>query len=246
MEYEKAVYDNGSAQAKTYDLADVKSWYKLLDLWSASGQRTRIFYRDNGSITVYHLPVLLDLNADDHIDLRPFDPEVLAGPSFDWDGDGVSDQTAWVGPEDGFLALDIAADGGTGPDGVIDQARELVFSLWADGEAAGVVSDLEGLRLAFDSTGDNVLDARDRRWDEFRVWQDRNQNGVSDPDELLTLDQAGIRLINLLPSAEGSKLFGDGSEITGTSTLAMADGTSRLVGDASLAFRPSSLDSQAA
>jgi hypothetical protein len=191
-------------------------------------------------------PVLLDLNGDGHIDLRPLDINALATGSsvtFDWNGDGARDGTAWVGPQDGFLAIDLASDGQAGPNGVIDQSKELAFSEWAsDDQAAangGSVSDLDGLRLVFDSNHDNVLDANDDRWNEFRVWRDANQNGTTDDGELLTMSEAGVKLVNLLQSTEGSQSFADGSAITGTSSYQTADGTSHyLVGDATLMSQP--------
>ncbi|MGA1802216.1 beta strand repeat-containing protein [Rhizobium sp. HT1-10] len=192
-----------------------------------------------------HGPVLLDLDGDGHIDLRPLDLSALATGSsttFDWNSDGAKDGTAWVGPNDGFLAIDLGADGQSGPDGSIDQAKELAFSLWAsDADVAangGSVSDLDGLRLAFDSNHDNILDANDARWSEFRVWRDSNQNGVSDPGELLTMSDAGIKLINLLPSSDGAQAFSDGSSISGTSSYEMTNGAKYLVGDATLMSQP--------
>ncbi|WHO78215.1 hypothetical protein [Rhizobium leguminosarum] len=180
-------------------------------------------------------PVLLDLNGDGHIDLRPLD-SLATSVGFDWDGDGVADETAWVGPQDGFLAIDLGADGTTGPDGKIDQGRELAFSVWSNQST----SDLDGLRRAFDTNHDNVLDLNDDRWSEFRVWRDLNQNGVSDAGELQTLTDAGIRLINLLPSSDGAQAFADGSMITGTSSYQSTDGNNHyLVGDAMLAVRSS-------
>ncbi|WP_245449534.1 beta strand repeat-containing protein [Rhizobium leguminosarum] len=183
----------------------------------------------------FNLPILLDLNGDSHVDLRPLDS---LGPSvsFDWDGDGVADETAWVGPQDGFLAIDLGADGISGGDGEIDQARELAFSAWND----DATSDLDGLRLVFDTNHDNILDLNDDRWSEFRVWRDLNQNGVSDAGELQTMTDAGIRLINLLPSSDGAQSFADGSMITGTSSYQTVDGTNQyLVGDAVLVSRSS-------
>ncbi|MBB3571972.1 DUF4214 domain-containing protein [Rhizobium sp. BK491] len=193
-----------------------------------------------------HGPVLLDLNGDGHIDLRPLDTNALATGSsvtFDWNGDGARDGTAWVGSQDGFLAIDLGEDGQAGPEGKIDQSKELAFSEWAtpDQVAAngGSVSDLDGLRLAFDSNHDNVLDASDDRWSEFRVWRDANQNGVVDDGELQTMSEAGIKLINLLSTTDGSQSFSDGSAITGTSSYQTSDGTSHyLVGDATLAYQP--------
>ncbi|SDN39118.1 hypothetical protein [Ensifer sp. YR511] len=190
-------------------------------------------------------PVMLDLDGDDHIDLRIFSPAVFEagnGPRFDWDGDGIADGSAWAGPADGWLAIDVAADGSAGPDGLINQAKELAFTMWKTpeelaGEQADI-TDLEALRLVFDTNHNNQLDAGDARWNEFRVWRDANQNGVTDAGELRTLEQADIRLIELVPSSAGARQLADGSAITGTSSYLKGDGSRALVGDATITFRP--------
>lgn len=189
------------------------------------------------------LPVLLDLNGDNHIDFRPFDAAEFAagqGPRFDWDGDGIGDGIAWAGPSDGWLAIDVAADGSAGPDGVINQAKELAFTMWkTPDELAGeqaATSDLEALQRVFDTNQNKQLDPGDARWSEFRVWQDVNQNGVNDAGELRTLEQADIRLIDLTPSSAGARQFADGSAITGTSAYLKGDGSRGLVGDAMVAY----------
>lgn len=189
-------------------------------------------------------PVIIDINNDGHIDLRPINlgssGEGSNTPLFDWDGDGLADPTAWAGPQDGFLAIDLGADGSAGPDGLINQAKELAFTLWPTEEQGSTDSDLEAVRLAFDTNHDGLLSAEDARWSEFRVWQDINQNGISEVGELSTLDQLGIKYINLIPTADGAQSFADGSAITGTSFLEKLDGQNRLVGDVRLAYQPSS------
>ncbi|GGB10625.1 hypothetical protein GCM10011491_43180 [Brucella endophytica] len=217
------------------------------------------------------VPVVVDLNGDRVLDIVPLGPDSnekanditrsasssptvptsAASPSFDWNDDGIPKATAWVGPNDGLLAIDLATDGRAGPDGKIDQAKEIAFSLWkteeerqAENAAKGIDdsgrpnSDLEGLRRAFDSNGDDMLNANDARWAEFRIWQDYNQNGAAETGELRTLAEAGIRQIDLIPSPGGSKAFADGSAITGTTVAHRSDSTSMLVGDVALAYRP--------
>ncbi len=183
-------------------------------------------------------PVALDLDGNGEIELKPLDPANQCDRLYDWTDDGISDHTVWVGPKDGFLAVDL------GSDGQIDQPKELAFSLWkTDGEIEAEdgqsVTDIEGLRYAFDTNRDNVLDANDARWNEFRVWQDLNQNGVSEVGELRNMSEAGIKLINLLPDLAGAKQFSDGSAITGTATAIMTDGSTMMIADASLRFQPS-------
>lgn len=231
-------------------------WNHIYEKRNQSGQVIKKAIQwDPGYWTYPVPPILLDLNGDGEIELNPLNTDALLaanGTTFDWDSDGVADQTAWVGPSDGLLVIDLAADGSAGADGKIDQAREIAFSLWKTederqaelieqgiDDTGRMVTDLEGLRYAFDTNGDGVLDGNDVRWSEFRVWQDLNQNGIADEGELQTLDEAGIRLINLLPSSEGAKAFADGSAITGTSTAQKTDGSSMLVADAVFSYRPS-------
>jgi len=207
------------------------------------------------------VPVALDLDGDATLDIRslgaaptgdataPEERCTTPSPRFDWTGDGIADRTAWVGPGDGLLVIDLGPDGQSGSDGKVDHAKEIAFALWktedeiaaenAAGEEKRAVSDLEGLRHAFDTNHDNVLSIEDERWAEFRIWQDANQNGSVDRGELLTMPEAGIKLIDLMPSKDGSRQFADGSAITGTSSAEMTDGTKMLVGDVTLAYRPS-------
>mmetsp|Transcript_18363 Transcript_18363/g.29586 ORF Transcript_18363/g.29586 Transcript_18363/m.29586 type:complete len:373 (-) Transcript_18363:3204-4322(-) len=116
-------------------------------------------------------PLILDLDGDG--------VEVAFGQqtSFDWDGDGFWERGSWTSGDDGFLVLDFDADGTRGGgDDVIDQARELVWSLWGnDGD-----TDLQALGRAFDDNDDGVINDLDGVWSELRIWQDLNQDGVTD------------------------------------------------------------------
>ncbi len=210
-------------------------------------------------------PVAFDLNGDARLEIMPlsggvdrdtYTSEGLTYGStahFDADGNGILVSTAWIGPHDGILAIDLGVSEVAGPDGKISRPEEIAFSLWkseeervAELKAQGIddtgrpVTDLEGLRFAFDTNQDNRLDSRDSRWGEFRIWQDFNQNGSTDTGELSTLEAEGIAYIDLLPSEKGAKAFPDGSAITGTSSAKRIDGTSILVGDVALAYRPAS------
>lgn len=172
-------------------------------------------------------PVILDLNGDG-VSLS------LLGASnatFDMTGDGQRVQTAWASAGDGFLAIDLGANGQGGPDGVIDQSKEIVFTEWAP----GTTSDMDALRQVFDTNHDGKLDAVDGRWSDFRIWQDANGDGISDPGEVKTLDQLGITSIDLTPTGPALS-FADGSVIQGLSTYSRADGTTGVAADVTLAY----------
>jgi hypothetical protein len=89
-------------------------------------------------------PVVLDLDGSGIDITNRTDSTVY----FDVDGDGYREQTAWAGPNDGLLVIDLAGNGGAGPDGQINQAREIAFSQWtSDPNDTG----LQALRTVFDS-----------------------------------------------------------------------------------------------
>ncbi|MBT3140349.1 hypothetical protein DS909_17705 [Phaeobacter gallaeciensis] len=133
-------------------------------------------------------PIVLDLD-NDGVEIR-YGSFVF----FDKDGDGDQEQTSWAAPDDGFLVLDLDADGTRGSgDGKIDQVRELAFWLWgAEGD-----TDLQALARAFDDNNDNILNAQDAVWSDLKIWQDLGQDGETDIGELKTLSAWGITQINL-------------------------------------------------
>jgi Ca2+-binding RTX toxin-like protein len=127
-------------------------------------------------------PLVFDLD-NDGVDVVNSEE---SGVAFDWNGDGYYESTAWIGSDDAFLVIDL------GLDGIIDNADELTF---AQSGVAGA-TDLDRLK-GYDTNDDGVLDANDAQFGDFRLWQDLNQNGLSDPGELLTLAAAGVESIDL-------------------------------------------------
>lgn len=163
-------------------------------------------------------PVLIDLDGDG----GEYVPLSESETYFDYNDNGYKQRTAWVGADDGLLAIDLSADGNFGGDGVIDQAKEIVFSQWEGAEDA--LSDLEAVKMVFDSNNDEVLDAADDHWEDFRIWQDANQNGESDIGEMRTLDELGVSSIELT-SDNHLRIFKDGSMTFGTNNVHYTDGT---------------------
>ncbi|MGV3554449.1 MAG: hypothetical protein ACO1OD_04270, partial [Croceibacterium sp.] len=160
-------------------------------------------------------PLAMDLDGDgvEFVGLE-------AGVTHDY-GSGLV-TTAWVAADDGLLARDT----GTGLD--------VVF---AD-DAAGATTDIEGLRLAYDSNGDGVLDSADTAWGEFGVWQDADQDGVTDEGEFVSLSEAGIASIDLVTDGEGY-VAGDGDvTVFGTGSYTRMDGSTGVLADAAFATAP--------
>lgn len=136
---------------------------------------------------VYADPLALDLDGDG-IELTR-----LSGATsvkFDADGDGLRTATAWIAGDDALLVLDRNGNGriDNGSELFGDQTLLSNGQLAADGIAA--LADL-------DTNGDGVFNALDARYGDVRLWQDRNQDGVSQADELIRLVDAGVASISL-------------------------------------------------
>ncbi len=165
-------------------------------------------------------PVAFDLDGDG---LEFIDRSL--GVTHDYGNGLVS--TAWVSSDDGLLAHAIGG------------SYDIVF---AD-DAAGAKSDLEGLRLAYDSNGDRVFDAHDAAFSEFGVWQDLNSNGVVDGGEFKSLADMGIASINLTSDGQSYQAAGGDVTVLGETTFTRTDGTTGTVGD--VVFATSAKDSDA-
>ncbi|QCI79930.1 hypothetical protein E6W36_11700 [Hankyongella ginsenosidimutans] len=136
----------------------------------------------------------------------------------------MKDQVGWISGGQAFLALDRNGDG------VIDKGAEISFLQ----DLPGARTDLEGLR-AYDGNGDGLFNDRDERFGEFLVWQDANEDGVSDAGELKSLADAGIASIDF-GNVEG---VGPGEDddkqvIFGITRFTRTDGTTGQVGDVAL------------
>ena len=72
---------------------------------------------------------------------------------------------------------------------------------------------------AHDSNGDGVIDANDDIWTKLQLWQDLNQDGISQANELFTLDQAGFEAINLSVKDVNQVIAGNNVTVEGEVTM---------------------------
>ncbi|MDX2300839.1 MAG: calcium-binding protein [Xanthomonadaceae bacterium] len=170
-------------------------------------------------------PLVIDLDGDG-IETIGADGAVL----FDHNGDGVKTGTGWVQADDGFLVFDRNGNG------LIDTGAELfgVDTVKADGSHAR--DGFDALR-DLDSNGDLVFDANDAAFGSVRIWQDLDQDGVTDAGELRSLSDAGIVGINLVAPRDNVNL-GNGNVQTASAANLFADDQEGITANLDLADNP--------
>ncbi|MBK2086539.1 hypothetical protein IB678_01395, partial [Francisella adeliensis] len=167
-------------------------------------------------------PIVIDLDGDGTEFVGIED-----GIELDVDDDGVVEQTAWAGNDDGVLFHD--ADN----DGQISAREEFVFADYSDNPDA---TDLEGLKAEFDTNNDGIFDIADTDWDQFKVWQDKDGDGAVDNGEALSLDELGISAINLeSDGVEETRVDGD-ITVHGHAEITYTDGSIGIAADAEFAY----------
>lgn len=125
-------------------------------------------------------PIILDLNNNG------IETTGLNGWAyFDHAGDSFAERTGWVGRADGLLVRDINNNGR------IDNGNELFGSetLLVDGNKAA--NGFEALKT-LDSNGDNQINADDAACASLQIWIDADGDGSSQPNELSSLQAAGV------------------------------------------------------
>ena len=119
-------------------------------------------------ITPIAIPLQDDLAISDLVDHR-------AQVTFDADGSGIEKSWTWITPKAGWLVFDKL--GRRQPESALDWFGNVTFWLfWENGYQALSILDDNG---DGDLTGSEL--------DGLAIWQDRNGNGVSDPEEVRSL-----------------------------------------------------------
>jgi hypothetical protein len=162
-------------------------------------------------------PVVLDLNGDGIKTLS-----IEAGVQFDILANGKTTQTGWVSPNDGLLVMDRNGDQ------IINDGSELFGSstVLSDGSTS---PDGFAALGELDSTDDGVINQSDISFTKLRVWVDSNSDGQSTANEIKTLDELGIRQLNLNPTP--NDLRDQGNLLGLTSTFETTDGLTHVSAD---------------
>ena len=154
--------------------------------WPGVDPDTNTNYRNALPTPVRRDPLAIDLDGDGIETVGITATPIL----FDHNADGIRTGTGWVKADDAWLVLD--RDG----NGLIDSGRELfgVDTLLSGTPGVDAVYASTGFAAlaALNSNGDGVFNASDAAFTQVQLWQDLNQDGISQGTELFTLAQKNI------------------------------------------------------
>ncbi|MDT8760529.1 hypothetical protein MZO42_17650 [Sphingomonas psychrotolerans] len=162
-------------------------------------------------------PLVLDLGGDGF----NLTTEANSSVFFEFDSDGFGERTGWVQATDGFLVRDANANGR------IDNVGEMFGNA-----GAGGFDMLSG----YDSNGDGIISASDALYSSLQVWQDLDQDGVTDAGELKSLSDLGIVSISISHAAPAAPTAVAGNTIAQIGSFVLSNGNARSIADIQLAI----------
>lgn len=129
-------------------------------------------------------PIIIDLD-NDGVETISKNNKIY----FDHDGNGFSENTGWVSPDDGLLVYDINKDGR------IDTGQEL----WGNNTLVNGSYAQNGFAALknWDTDNNNQINSNDNIWNDLQIWKDSNSNAVVDEGELKDLSYFNISSISL-------------------------------------------------
>lgn len=137
-------------------------------------------------------PILIDVGGNGFSLSNAYE-----GVNFDMGGDGRSEPIAWTtgNTDDAWLVLDLNGNGR------IDSSKEMFGNFtdqpMADRPPNGFLALAEFDKVEKGGNRDAQISKRDQIFASLHLWQDVNKNGISESSELSTLEQLGLKTIEL-------------------------------------------------
>ena len=176
-------------------------------------------YEEASEVAPPRDPLIVDLGTEG-IELTSLED----GVNFDLDNNTFEEKTAWIGREDGFLALDINNNE------QIDNGGELFGDKFVMPDGSISTTGFEALS-SLDSNNDKIINELDNDFSKLLVWVDANHNGKADEGELKTLEEHDITRISLEYTVENNVDTETGTMQAEYSTVTFLDEGERTVGE---------------
>jgi hypothetical protein len=181
--------------------------------WNGEGIRFTAFGSDGqGQVSAdytvqLYSPIVLDFMT---VGRPQFSSVESSKVRFDLNGDGRPERTGWIaGYRDvGLLALDLDANG------VIDSGKELFGEGTIMNKTGKRAKDGYAALAQYDSNKDGFIDSKDAIFGKLMVWFDRNHDGKTNSDELVSLAESEVTRIALKHTRlKDAERFDNGNEM---------------------------------